>query len=163
MVIVEPVTMLTDYALAALCLWFAAALWRRSKLWVTAIAALLGGTAHGFQVPLGDQWQRVWNLTVWSIAIGSALLIASGVRSLVPGHLPSDAACPGRRPLAQMGRSGQPRGSPGARRQVLAPSVCQPERHLPCDSNGRPLLPLSGCPEPHRRRPVDHLNNTSYF
>ena len=88
--------MLTDYALAVLCLWFAAALWRRSKLWVTAIAAHLGGTAHGFQVPLGDQWQRVWNLTVWSIAIGSALLIASGVRSLVPGHPERRAACPGK-------------------------------------------------------------------
>ncbi len=37
--------MLSDYALAALCLWFTAALWRRSKLWmaaflVTAIAGL---------------------------------------------------------------------------------------------------------------------------
>ena len=97
MVILEPVTMLTDYALAALCLWFAAPLWRRSKLWVagflvTAIAALLGGTAHGFRVPLGDHWQRVWDLTLWSIAIGSVLLIAAGVRSAVRRDAASDAA-----------------------------------------------------------------------
>jgi hypothetical protein len=36
MVILEPVTMLTDYTLGALCLWFTATLWRRSKLWVAA-------------------------------------------------------------------------------------------------------------------------------
>ncbi len=89
--------MLSDYALAALCLWFTAALWRRSKLWVaaylvTAIAALLGGTAHGFRVPLGDHWQRVWDLTWWSIAIGSVLLIVAGVRSAVRRDATSDTA-----------------------------------------------------------------------
>ena len=97
MVILEPVTMLTDYALAALCLRFTAALWRRSRLWLaaflfTAIAALLGGTAHGFRTPLGDQWQWVWNLTLWSIAIASVLLIAAGVRSAVRRDARSDAA-----------------------------------------------------------------------
>ncbi len=36
--------MLTDYALAALCLWFTATLWRRSKLWVAAflVTAIAG-------------------------------------------------------------------------------------------------------------------------
>ena len=97
MVILEPVTMLTDYALAALCLWFAVGLRCRSKLWVaafliTAIAALLGGTAHGFRVPLGDHWQRVWDLTLWSIAISSVLLIAAGIRSSVRRDARSDAA-----------------------------------------------------------------------
>ena len=97
MLILEPVTMLTDYALAALCLWFAVALRHRSKLWVaaflvTAIAALLGGTAHGFRVPLGDHWQRVWDLTWWSIAIGSVLLIAAGTRSAIRRDATSDGA-----------------------------------------------------------------------
>ena len=97
MVILEPVTMLTDYALAALCLWFTVALRRGSKLWVaaflvTAIAALLGGTAHGFRVPLGDHWQRVWDLTWWSIAIGSVLLIAASTRSAVRRDATSDGA-----------------------------------------------------------------------
>ena len=154
MVILEPVTMLTDYALAALCLWFTVALRRGSKLWVaaflvTAIAALLGGTAHGFRVPLGDHWQRVWDLTWWSIAIGSVLLIAAGTRSAVRRDASSDGAAPGRPPLAQMGHNGQPRGAPDARRQALAPSALQRERHLSCDSNGRPLLPLSRCLAPH--------------
>ena len=113
MVILESVTMLTDYALAALCLWFTATLWRRSKLWVaaflvTAIAALLGGTAHGFRVPLGEHWQRVWDLTLWSIAIGSVLLIAAGIRSAVRRDAASDAARQERHPLAPMGHSGQP-------------------------------------------------------
>lgn len=67
----EPTTMLTDYALAGLCLYFAAALWngsrqpggRRVVLWmaaflVTALAALAGGTAHGFRLSLADSTPR---------------------------------------------------------------------------------------------------------
>lgn len=94
--VTEPATMLTDYALTLLCAWFAFSLWRRSGpsggrrvgLWVaafsvTALAALAGGTAHGFRVPLGETWGLVWRITVLSIAAGSALLIAAGVRSAV--------------------------------------------------------------------------------
>ena len=87
----EPATLLTDYALALLCACFAASLYLRSPggkmlLWigafsVTAFAALAGGTAHGFRIPLGESWSLVWRLTVFSIALGSALLIAAGVRS----------------------------------------------------------------------------------
>lgn len=86
--------MLTDYALAAMCVGFAIILWRRSRarggrrvhLWIlafgaTAVAAILGGTAHGFRVPLGESWKVVWSATVWSIAASSVLLIASGVSS----------------------------------------------------------------------------------
>ena len=88
--------MLTDYALAAVCLYFAAALWggsrraggRRVGLWipaflVTALAALAGGTAHGFRLSLGDRWDCVWSVTVWSIVASSGLLIAAGVRSVL--------------------------------------------------------------------------------
>ena len=88
--------MLTDYALAALCLYFAAALWRGSRraekrrvgLWmaaflVTAFAALAGGTAHGLRLLLGDRWDSVWAITVWSIVASSILLITAGVRSVL--------------------------------------------------------------------------------
>jgi hypothetical protein len=88
--------MLTDYALALVCLYFAAVLWGRARrvggrrvgAWiaaflVTALAALAGGTAHGFRMPLGERWDAVWRLTVWSIGAGSVLLIASGVRSVL--------------------------------------------------------------------------------
>jgi hypothetical protein len=91
MKLTEPATMLTDYALALLCAFFALSLHRRSKgrwtgLWVaafsvTGFAALAGGTAHGFRVPLGESWGVVWKTTVVSIAAGSALLIAAGALS----------------------------------------------------------------------------------
>lgn len=94
--ITEPTTMLTDYALAALCLYFAAVLGRGSRqaggrrvgLWmaaflVTAFAAFTGGTAHGFRLSLGDRWDSVWAITVWSIVASSILLITAGVRSVL--------------------------------------------------------------------------------
>jgi hypothetical protein len=91
MKVTEPATMLTDYALTLLCALFAFSLHRRSRdgkagLWVaafsvTALAALAGGTAHGFRVPLGASWSLVWKFTVVSITAGSALLIAAGTRS----------------------------------------------------------------------------------
>jgi hypothetical protein len=48
---------------------------------VTAFAALAGGTAHGFRIPLGESWGVVWRITVASIVAGSVLLIAAGIRS----------------------------------------------------------------------------------
>ena len=93
MTVTEPATMLTDYALTLLCAFFAFSLHRRSEdrklgLWltafsVTALAALAGGTAHGFRVPLGENWSTVWTITVASIAVGSGLLIAAGIRSVL--------------------------------------------------------------------------------
>ena len=91
MKVTEPATMLTDYALTLLCLFFAFSLHRRSEgrkvgLWVaafsvTTLAALAGGTAHGFRIPLGENWSTVWRITVASIGVGSGLLIAAGIRS----------------------------------------------------------------------------------
>jgi hypothetical protein len=93
MTITEPTTMLTDYLLTALCVGLAWRLARASpgaslRLWrgafsVTAFAALAGGTAHGFRVPLGELWDAVWSLTVWAIGLGSLLLVAASVRSLL--------------------------------------------------------------------------------
>jgi len=98
----EPATMLTDYALAILCAFFALSLYRRSAgrrawLWVTAftvtaLAALAGGTAHGFRVPLRENWGLVWRLTTITIALGSALLIAAGIRSAVRPETPDTQA-----------------------------------------------------------------------
>ena len=81
--------MLTDYVLALLCLWFAVSLpstVRQARRWkmafvVTALAAVLGGTAHGFRVPLGDSVIVVWILTVAGIVASAAFLITLGVRS----------------------------------------------------------------------------------
>jgi hypothetical protein len=91
MVVTEPATMLTDYALTLVCAVFAIRLYRASEgrrigLWVsafsvTAFAALAGGTAHGFRVPLGENWSLIWRITVVSIALGSGLLVAAGIRS----------------------------------------------------------------------------------
>jgi len=95
----EPVTMLTDYALFVICTYFAASIaaprsasrLREVGLWVggfgvTALAALFGGTAHGFRIPLGSHWDVVWAVTVVSIALGATLLVAAGARSaLYPG------------------------------------------------------------------------------
>lgn len=90
MILTEPMTMVTDYVLAASSVLFALRLrgGRRTVLWVaaflvTALAAVLGGTAHGFRVPLGETRTLVWSATVWSIAASSALLIAAGVRSAI--------------------------------------------------------------------------------
>jgi hypothetical protein len=84
----EPTTLVTDYLLSILCIGFAWSLRKQSAggLWTaafatTAFAALAGGTAHGFRIPLGERWALVWSVTVASIAAGSLLLIAAGIRS----------------------------------------------------------------------------------
>jgi hypothetical protein len=105
MTISEPATLLTDYALAILSFVLAGSLRRRSNdaggrkvgLWtagfyVTALAALAGGTAHGFRIPLGESWASVWRLTVLSIAASSVLLIAAGTRSALRPESTSENA-----------------------------------------------------------------------
>jgi hypothetical protein len=94
MQITEPITMLTDYVLAVLCVVFAVTIWRSARrgggrrigVWVaafvvTGLAAAFGGTAHGFRVPLGETWGLVWAVTVALIGVGSFLLVGAGVRS----------------------------------------------------------------------------------
>jgi len=72
MTIVEPMTMATDYVLALAGLAFAARvstrLWRAGFL-VTALAAALGGTYHGFALHFSEaQLDLLWQATVWLIA-----------------------------------------------------------------------------------------------
>jgi hypothetical protein len=102
----EPTTMLTDYALAGLAVAFAVRLRLRAAsathrtprnnfaaapaaLWcsafaVTALAALAGGTAHGFRLYLGEAAHaRLWQLTVTLIASSAALTLAAAIRSVL--------------------------------------------------------------------------------
>ena len=93
--ITEPMTMVTDYLMAAQCVFLALSLLAKSRragrdsvgLWVTAflvaaLAAFAGGTAHGFRLYLGEaNWSVVWTITVWSIGSGSVLMFIAGLRS----------------------------------------------------------------------------------
>lgn len=99
MTIHEPTTTLTDYALAALCLWFAAALWRQAAesgqrsvrlfaggFLATAIAAAAGGTSHGFGPQLGPAAHfLLWKSTVLAVGVTAFLfLAAAAVAALGP-------------------------------------------------------------------------------
>jgi len=93
--ITEPMTMITDYLLAGWSVFLAISLLRKSRaarrgsvgLWVlaflvAALAALAGGTSHGFRLYLGEaNWIIVWTVTVWSIGAGSVLMLIAGLRS----------------------------------------------------------------------------------
>jgi hypothetical protein len=87
----EPVTTLTDYALALASLGFAIALRRRigprnrvsgwcwfAAFLASAIAAAAGGTFHGFATELGaGTLRRLWNLTMMAIgACGAFITVA---------------------------------------------------------------------------------------
>ena len=94
MQITEPVTMLTDYALGVANIYFAAALAQtigshnRVSAWLwcaafvgAAIAALAGGTFHGFSLQLSaSTFKRLWNVTVFSSGISLGLM-AGGVHA----------------------------------------------------------------------------------
>jgi hypothetical protein len=91
MSITEPTTMLTDYALGALCLWlgwklYAPAASRRQtavKLWAgaffaTALASFVGGTYHGFTSILsGSTLEGLWKVTVYFTGFSSFFLLSA--------------------------------------------------------------------------------------
>lgn len=93
--ITEPMTMLTDYLLAAWCIFLAVSLLRKKAhtggghigLWVVALsvaafAALAGGTAHGFKLYLGTARHAVlWQATVLSIGATALLMLIAGIQS----------------------------------------------------------------------------------
>jgi hypothetical protein len=94
MSLTEPVTTLTDYALAVASLGFAISLSRsigprnRVSAWywcaafiASAIAAVAGGTYHGFATHLeGETRRALWNVTIFSMGACGAFITA-GVRS----------------------------------------------------------------------------------
>lgn len=96
MTITEPTTVFTDYLLAAATLYWGIRVWRANsrlgaRLWsfvflATAIAAVAGGTIHGFKIPLGEaRVAALW--AVVSAAIGGAsfcLLAAASLAHAVP-------------------------------------------------------------------------------
>lgn len=93
MTISEPMTMLTDYALAGVTGWLGWLLFRNSQLqssrrfWALAFAALalaafLGGTFHGFM-----QHGLLWKATVLAVGVASFAMVAGSaiaVLSRVP-------------------------------------------------------------------------------
>ena len=95
----EPVTTLTDYALAAASLCFAVLLLRTNaskpisvRLWsigffVSAFAALTGGTYHGFKPALDDSVLRsLWNITIYSIGASGAFMVSGALTSSLSRH-----------------------------------------------------------------------------
>jgi len=95
--ITEPMTMLTDYVITAQCAAYAASLAKKTpqasrgsaKWWTaafgaTALAALAGGSAHGFRAHLGDDLGplafRITNSLVASSALATAVAVFRSLR-----------------------------------------------------------------------------------
>ena len=99
--ITEPMTMMTDYVMGALAFVLAmrivgdAAAGRQlsGRLWaaalvMTAVAAFLGGTYHGFiQWMPGASGRAMWKATLLATGIGSACLLAAAVTAATAGAL----------------------------------------------------------------------------
>ena len=94
MTITEPTTMITDYLLALACAVFAILTLRTGSshpavpVWFMAfttgaIAALLGGTFHGFRVQLGGKGKGIWEFTLILIGASAAFMIAGAIVSSV--------------------------------------------------------------------------------
>ncbi len=95
MQIAEPVTVLTDYMLAGLCVWLGARLTRVAQeaqalsmrlfalsFFTTALAALAGGTTHLFRPtawPLVDT--VLWKITVYAIGVTALLFLATAAHA----------------------------------------------------------------------------------
>lgn len=99
--ITEPMTMVTDYLMGALAFVLAMRLladaaagqqWS-GRLWaaafvMTAVAAFIGGTYHGFiEWMPGLTGRALWKATLVATGIGSACLLAAAVTAAVAGPL----------------------------------------------------------------------------
>ena len=96
----EPTTMLTDYLLAGLGVWFgwrllgsgrrageiSRALWGASFL-AMALAAAAGGTAHGFADLFGpaEQSNWLWKVTTFSVGLASAAMLSAAIVARLAG------------------------------------------------------------------------------
>lgn len=97
MVLSEPTTTLTDYAIAIVAAIFAVCLGRIGwsnqqlsvRLWAAAfafvaIAAALGGTWHGFGVGLeAPLKQRLWQMMLYALSVASFTMLAGTIISAV--------------------------------------------------------------------------------
>ena len=101
MSLTEPTTLLTDYALGALCLWLgwklyvpaasqrqtAVTLWA-GAFFATALASFVGGTFHGFTSILGDSTlEGLWKVTVYLTGFSSFFLLSAVLLSGLPHSL----------------------------------------------------------------------------
>ncbi len=84
--ITEPSTMLTDYALAAVTGYLAFRLYKsgKSPWWTVAFAALaltalLGGTYHGFGVPVWKATVLLAGIISFAMVVGSAIATTRGL------------------------------------------------------------------------------------
>lgn len=99
MILAEPMTLLTDYALAGVTGWMG---WRlllvrqgqsARGLWAVAFCALataaaLGGTYHGFAPQLSASiLRRLWTATVLVVGLASCTMVAGSVLATVAGRL----------------------------------------------------------------------------
>ncbi len=86
----EPTTTLTDYVLAAECIFLGALLFRSNPLWaisffVLAVAAAAGGTYHGFIGSMsGPTAQVVWKITLYSIGLATLLMLSATLIAYMP-------------------------------------------------------------------------------
>lgn len=107
MQLAEPMTLMTDYALAALGVWLGLRTWRAAApgsdprrtwaaaFWAVAAAAALGGSAHGFAPYLSaSAASLLWRATMLAIGLTSGLLLWAAARAVAPR---------GRRALALLG------------------------------------------------------------
>lgn len=89
MVLAEPMTVATDWLLALVVGYWSLRLWRRpqasARWWAaafaaSALAAAVGGAAHGFAPSLGPlERQLIWKCTVLSVGLASlCLLVGAG-------------------------------------------------------------------------------------
>jgi hypothetical protein len=97
--ITEPTTMLTDYLLGALGVWLGWRLVRGGReageasrlFWgisflAMAMAAIAGGTSHGFSSYLGGvEGTWLWKLTVFSIGLAGAAMLTAAVMARLIG------------------------------------------------------------------------------
>lgn len=96
--ITEPMTMLTDYLIAAFALVWGGRLWSKGRqqgvvtmCWwggwflAIAVAATAGGTAHGFRLVVGAQGEALlWRITLSAVGVVVFCAIATILRAAYP-------------------------------------------------------------------------------
>ena len=90
----EPITTITDYALAGVAFMFAGLLlcsgWQKRQISVSCwglafgfvgLAAALGGTCHGFFTQLGAVGHDLWRTMIYSLSWASLMLLSGSIMS----------------------------------------------------------------------------------
>lgn len=99
--VTEPMTMLTDYLLGALCFVLAVRLFRQARaerqatqrLWAAALvatggAALVGGTYHGFTLHLtAFTLAALWKTTLYLVGLASLFMLSGTILATVASPL----------------------------------------------------------------------------